>query len=84
MDTDHANSQGDYNPYRGIFSTTISIAGTQQSALRWLALPAAGKRNWVWVGEEDSGDTRVDYSVWLCRRPLPDRNTTRRCRAVAR
>lgn len=59
-----ANSQGDYNPYRGIFSTTISIAGTQQSP-SVVGPASAGKRNWVWVGEEDSGDTRVDYSVWL-------------------
>ncbi|RPD42137.1 T9SS type A sorting domain-containing protein [Chitinophaga barathri] len=55
------NSQGDYNPYRGIFSTTISIAGTQQDPAL-IASASGNTRNWVWVGSQDTGITRPSYS----------------------
>lgn len=56
------NSQGHNSPYRNIFSTTIGLSGTRPGDEVFNNIPAASvdKRNWVWVGSEDS-NPQTDY-----------------------
>lgn len=59
------DNHADHNsPYRHIFSTTISLSGQEQDSTR-VANSSRGKRNWVWVGEDDYGQTQPGVSQKL-------------------
>ncbi|NSL86288.1 T9SS type A sorting domain-containing protein [Chitinophaga solisilvae] len=59
-----SNAQGTNSPYRHIFSTTISLSGQAQDA-GMLAATSRNKRNWVWVGDQDYGQTHPGISQQL-------------------
>lgn len=58
-----SNAQSHNSPYRHIFSTTISLSGQQQDSAM-LANTSRNKRNWVWVGDADNGQTQPNVSLY--------------------
>lgn len=59
-----ANLYGHNSPYSKIFSTTISMSGTAQDSAR-IASSSGNVRSWVWVGEDDAGQTQPSLSLEL-------------------
>lgn len=51
------NDQSHNSPYRGIYSTTISVATPWFSSYAPLAAASEGRRNWVWHGADDNSGT---------------------------
>ncbi|WP_295127671.1 T9SS type A sorting domain-containing protein [uncultured Chitinophaga sp.] len=51
------NDQSHNSPYRGIYSTTISVATAWFGDYTPLAAASAGRRNWIWHGADDVSGT---------------------------
>lgn len=57
------NKNNHNSPYRHIFSTTISLSGQQQDS-NVIKRASQNRRNWVWVGEDDYGQTSPGVNLY--------------------